>query len=153
MILEIFWWSKFWLLRSSRSKFPVSQHLPFGSLFSWDQDPNATAAAPSAHAASQPIGSSRAPATQIPQGTTRAPWADAPKRAGDSTMAPWAQARSTHPNSGMPLMQAPWEAGRSGPSTTRSEVASGLPPTKAPWANQRGTGGGWMFQTVVDNIS
>jgi hypothetical protein len=40
------------------SKFPVVQHFPFGSLFSWDRDPNAISASPSIHTASQPQASS-----------------------------------------------------------------------------------------------
>ncbi|KAL8946142.1 MAG: hypothetical protein Q9183_007945, partial [Haloplaca sp. 2 TL-2023] len=31
------------------SKFPVVQHLYFGSLFSWDEDPNAVPPPPTAH--------------------------------------------------------------------------------------------------------
>ncbi|RDA92404.1 hypothetical protein CP533_4738 [Ophiocordyceps camponoti-saundersi (nom. inval.)] len=36
------------------SKFPVVQHFPFGSLFSWDEDPQAPAPAQSVHMAHQP---------------------------------------------------------------------------------------------------
>ena len=36
------------------SKVPVVQHFPFGSLFSWEQDPNAVPPTTSIHASSQP---------------------------------------------------------------------------------------------------
>ena len=36
------------------SKFPVVQHFPFGSLFSWDQDPDADPVTLSVHTANQP---------------------------------------------------------------------------------------------------
>lgn len=37
------------------SKFPVVQHFRFGSLFSWERDPNAVAPLVSAHANNQPL--------------------------------------------------------------------------------------------------
>lgn len=67
------------------SKFPVVQHFPFGSLFSWDTDPNAPPAPVSIHASSQPFSLNNsikststekvAPARAPPSEGTRAPWA------------------------------------------------------------------------------
>jgi serine/threonine-protein phosphatase 2A activator len=66
------------------SKFPVVQHFPFGSLFSWDEDPTAPRPPTSVHTSNQPSttpnaakGSSAEPSKsqQLPQESTRAPWA------------------------------------------------------------------------------
>jgi serine/threonine-protein phosphatase 2A activator len=60
------------------SKFPVVQHFPFGSLFAWEKDPNATAIQASVHTASQPKSatpSSTAP-TPRPQPSLRDPMAE-----------------------------------------------------------------------------
>jgi len=91
------------------SKFPVVQHFPFGSLFSWEQDPNASPAESSAHTASQP---SHVPASR-PQEGIRAPWANTPS------------------GSGMGPTAAPWAA-------TSRPAPSGIPPTAAPWATNAG---------------
>ena len=64
------------------SKFPVIQHFPFGSLFSFARDPAAVVSDPSTHIAShssahsQPMGSSKAIETSArpSDGLTRAPW-------------------------------------------------------------------------------
>ena len=67
------------------SKFPVVQHFPFGSLFSWDRDPNAPAPPTSVHASSQPFSLNhgvKSTSTEkvtpvrpvLPEGT-KAPWA------------------------------------------------------------------------------
>lgn len=58
------------------SKFPVVQHFPFGSLFSFDRDPDAAAPAPSAHTANQPTTSGPPPPTARPGVAGMvAPWA------------------------------------------------------------------------------
>ncbi|PQE25443.1 Serine threonine- phosphatase 2A activator 1 protein [Rutstroemia sp. NJR-2017a BBW] len=106
------------------SKFPVVQHFPFGSLFSWERDPHAVPAAQTVHVANQPTGSAGAPTARpaVPEGT-RAPWANAPQTQGmPATTAPWANAP---PSQGMPPTAAPWAK----PSTGT------MPPTTAPWAN------------------
>ena len=66
------------------SKFPVVQHFHFGSLFSWDQDPDAAAPAQSVHMANQPT---VAAAATPPVAATMPPPAPGP-----GTAAPWAQA-------------------------------------------------------------
>ncbi|KAM3082526.1 Serine/threonine-protein phosphatase 2A activator 1 [Clarireedia jacksonii] len=106
------------------SKFPVVQHFPFGSLFSWERDPHAAPAAQTVHVANQPTGSAGAPTARpsVSEGT-RAPWANAPQSQGmPPTTAPWANAPSSQ---GMPPTVAP----RAKPSTGT------MPPTTAPWAN------------------
>jgi len=66
------------------SKFPVVQHFPFGSLFSWDEDPAAPRPPASIHTTNQPSTTPfAAPGAsaeawkyqQLPQESTRAPWA------------------------------------------------------------------------------
>jgi serine/threonine-protein phosphatase 2A activator len=123
------------------AKFPVVQHFPFGSVFSWDQDPNATSSAPSVHTASQPSARSTASnsSTLPPQDGTRAPWAhQAPSQPG----AP------PNPTS-MPPTRAPWaDRGQPVESNAQSMAGTGtgtvLPwrnadtgATRAPWSDQR----------------
>jgi serine/threonine-protein phosphatase 2A activator len=65
------------------SKFPVVQHFPFGSLFSWDEELVATRASASVHTMTQPSvmpfvvpkGSTTPKPQQLPQESMRAPWA------------------------------------------------------------------------------
>ncbi|KAH7312173.1 hypothetical protein B0I35DRAFT_356229 [Stachybotrys elegans] len=104
------------------SKFPVVQHFPFGSLFSWDIDPEASEPVQSVHMANQP-------ATMPP-----------PPVSG--TAAPWAQATMMPPSGpGIPYSRIP-----PGPSTgslrrPQGSAASGssdaqITITKAPWAKE-----------------
>ncbi|KAF3761480.1 rotamase PTPA-1 [Cryphonectria parasitica EP155] len=86
------------------SKFPVVQHFPFGSLFSWDIDPDASAPQQSIHMVNQPVAAAAGPTSSLPPGTG-APWAQAtqmpslggpgiPGTAGAQisvTKAPWAK--------------------------------------------------------------
>lgn len=145
------------------SKFPVVQHFPFGSLFSWEQDPNAAPVASSVHTANHPISQStalNAPTTRpTPQEGTTAPWAQAPGSGmvrtaatwarhppgGDMapTAAPWAKPTSGAAQSGMPPTRAPWASSSNLPATTaqipiRGASNHGVPdgPTRAPWADQ-----------------
>ncbi|KAF2148864.1 Phosphotyrosyl phosphatase activator, partial [Myriangium duriaei CBS 260.36] len=70
------------------AKFPVVQHLRFGSLLGWEVDPDAVAAAPSVHAQSQPK-------TSQPHLSTAAYSSDIrttrPMAGAGSTAAPWAR--------------------------------------------------------------
>lgn len=77
------------------SKFPVVQHFPFGSLFSFDRDPDATVPAPSVHTASQPTAGPAGAATGMPPPTAR------PGVAG--MVAPWAH--GVIPRPGVPYSQ------------------------------------------------
>lgn len=128
------------------SKFPVVQHFPFGSLFSWDQDPNAPPAAASVHTANQPTSHppSMTSTAARPSQATKAPWADAGGAGIGSMAAPWAQKQSSAPQTGLPPTRAPWATGpASGSLPSRgvpSTAAVSNPPdgpTKAPWLNQR----------------
>ncbi len=65
------------------SKFPVVQHFPFGSLFSWEQDPDASAPVQTVHMVNQPIADA-ASQPPPPAAGTAAPWAQATRMAGPS---------------------------------------------------------------------
>ncbi|CAK7241152.1 MAG: Serine/threonine-protein phosphatase 2A activator 1 [Sporothrix thermara] len=75
------------------SKFPVVQHFAFGSLFSWDEDPAATAPVPTMHMANQAMASAAiSAATKNPSAlTSMAPPGNAAAPL-PATQAPWAQA-------------------------------------------------------------
>ncbi|KAA8644479.1 hypothetical protein EYZ11_003028 [Aspergillus tanneri] len=119
------------------SKFPVVQHFPFGSLLSWDRDPNTIPPPSTTHIS---------PGPQVrPQ--TAAPSPSATQAPG--TQAPWASASQTIPQNGT---AAPWATGRGlggGPSASRipptlSDMStlspSSMAPTRAPWANPQPAG-------------
>lgn len=94
------------------SKFPVVQHFPFGSLFSWEQDANAPPSTVSAHTTSQPASKSRSAGASTarppPTQSTKAPWANPTHGASMAPMtAPWANA-PPRPPAGMPQTKAPW---------------------------------------------
>ncbi|MCJ1405426.1 Serine/threonine-protein phosphatase 2A activator 1 [Xylographa trunciseda] len=144
------------------SKFPVVQHFPFGSLFSWERDTNAVEPPTSAHSSSQPTRESAA-SVSISSASMRYP-------VQEGTQAPLASSRMNYPEtiggmqasraSGQPTLIAasprPVEPSstpvrRAGPietvanhanmrpsgvntSNTDSHMASILQPTKAPWA-------------------
>jgi serine/threonine-protein phosphatase 2A activator len=131
------------------SKFPVVQHFPFGSLFSWDRDPNAVPPKMSVHtsATQQPREPAAPSAGQMPSSGTRAPWATGTQAAavGAGTAAPWAARdgcipggqptalpdTSRLPPGPMAPTRAPWAASSAGqaPGGDPTQV-----PTKAPWA-------------------
>ncbi|KAF2634003.1 serine/threonine-protein phosphatase 2A activator 1 [Macroventuria anomochaeta] len=146
------------------SKFPVVQHFPFGSLFSWTADPNAPKIQASVHTSSQPksvMPSSSAPTVRQtgPQSALRDPLAE-PTRVGapqpplrdplaagggmPMTAAPWAKAAGPNVPAGpnQPT-RAPWASStRAPPAPPGASTARLLPPdagTAAPWA--RGPGG------------
>ncbi|KAF3062456.1 Serine/threonine-protein phosphatase 2A activator 1 [Daldinia childiae] len=106
------------------SKFPVVQHFPFGSLFSWEQDPNAAAPQQSIHMANQPPSS-----TSMPPPTAAI---------GSGTAAPWAQTTNMPPPSGpgIPYSRAPWGPGHPVPRPSQprtSTPGTQSPITQAPW--------------------
>ncbi|KAI0876742.1 phosphotyrosyl phosphatase activator [Hypoxylon argillaceum] len=110
------------------SKFPVVQHFYFGSLFSWDQDPDAVMPPQSVHMANQHIASSWMPPPP-------------PHPVDGSTAAPWAKATAmpapTGP--GIPYTKAPWGSGlgTSGPQQPQREphpANEAFRASKAPWA-------------------
>ena len=72
------------------SKFPVVQHFPFGSLFSWDRDPNAPSQPASVHTTVTAPQPSHAHGPMPPAtAPTAAPWAMPPD--SGRTKAPWAK--------------------------------------------------------------
>lgn len=113
------------------SKFPVVQHFPLGSLFSFERDPNAV---PQSQAPPGPPSARPAPSAES---GSKAPWAAgstaaaAPPTGG--TAAPWAAAR----REGGGIASA--NTSRVPPVTSLPDT-SRLPPgpmapTRAPWAN------------------
>lgn len=144
-------------------KFPVVQHFPFGSLFSWERDPGAKEVSTNVHLASQP---ERAPGTSssLPKEAStasamKAPWATDKKinlESEQGTKAPWATGATPAPRIEQGT-RAPWAAaggmagGRNPPSRRTDAPLRGLkegssseipsnsksnmpPPTRAPWA-------------------
>ncbi|KAK7414601.1 Serine/threonine-protein phosphatase 2A activator 1 [Neonectria punicea] len=110
------------------SKFPVVQHFPFGSLFSWDMDPHAAPPTQSMHMANQPTVA-----------------AMAPQPSGAGTAAPWAQASRmpAPPGPGIPYSRVPPPGATTAshmPRPTQRNAADTGPTsaqitiTKAPWA-------------------
>lgn len=97
------------------SKFPVVQHFPFGSLFSWDVDPDASTPQQSIHMANQPIATAATSASSQPGGTA-APWAQSARMpsgaTSQSTAAPWVQATRMPgpPGPGIPYTRVPESA-------------------------------------------
>ncbi|KAL8951529.1 MAG: hypothetical protein Q9222_002500 [Ikaeria aurantiellina] len=81
------------------SKFPVVQHFYFGSLFSWDEHPDAICPAPTTHTSNQPSSSSISPSVPIMSSQEGAKTAG-PKRLNPApsnfvgTAAPWAKQSS-----------------------------------------------------------
>ncbi|KAL4896113.1 Phosphotyrosyl phosphate activator protein-domain-containing protein [Aspergillus ambiguus] len=102
------------------SKFPVVQHFPFGSLFSWDRDPNVIPPPPTLHTSS----ASQARSNNTTSSGTKAPWA---------TPSPAAQG-------GITGTAAPWAAAR-GPTIPEALRETGpTAPTRAPWAGPQPAG-------------
>ncbi|KAI1472866.1 Phosphotyrosyl phosphatase activator [Daldinia caldariorum] len=106
------------------SKFPVVQHFPFGSLFSWEQDPNAAAPQQSVHMANQPPSATSMPPPPI-------------AGVGSGTAAPWAQTNMPQPSGpGVPYSRAPWGSGHPVPRPPQprtSTPGTQSPMTQAPW--------------------
>lgn len=95
------------------SKFPVVQHFPFGSLFRWEKDPEVDTVEASIHHKSQPV--------KHTGPVARPSMTSSPMQSSEGTKAPWVQvpeASATTANTRVP-----------------PPVASGLPPTRAPWAS------------------
>src|ERR1043166_3522832 len=107
------------------SKFPVVQHFTFGSLFSWEKDPEAASPTTSIHTSSQPIRTDVAAQPQA-QETTKAPWSMASADSQVGTQAPWARNAAQTPQT---TTSAPWA------QASRPPV-NGAPTTRAPRASQ-----------------
>ncbi|KAM0820063.1 putative Phosphotyrosyl phosphatase activator [Seiridium cardinale] len=127
------------------SKFPVVQHLPFGSLLSWERDPNAKEPHQSVHMTNQPIAAAAVKSNAPNPGPgTAAPWVKSGNMPPPMQV-PWA--------SGQPTIRQPPLSQQSGPprankrptgAAAQSTTGSAVPPTgstdaqititKAPWA-------------------
>src|SRR5262245_30157475 len=108
------------------SKFPVVQHFPFGSLFSWDQDLEAAVPTQSVHRTNQPIAAAVIPPQAPIAVGTAAPWAPATGIPGSSAPAPR-----------LSVGTAPWATGQPTPRPTPSSSGATdaqITVTKAPWA-------------------
>lgn len=107
------------------SKFPVVQHFHFGTLFSWDTDPEAAAPVQSVHMVNQPTATMAAP----PTAGTAAPWAQATRiPAPTGPGIPYSRA-PPGPSSGSLATKPPQRnTPESGSTTAQISV------TKAPWA-------------------
>ena len=139
------------------SKFPVVQHFPFGSLFSWDTDPNAPPPPPSStsiHATSQPfslnhsVGQSTStgkvtPVRSTPVEGTKVPWASSATAMPSATAhgPPRGLSANLRPSSSSTSSTAPDRSpGIRPPDVSRQAAANSngadsmLPPTRAPWA-------------------
>lgn len=112
------------------SKFPVVQHFPFGSLFSWETDPSAIVSGTTTHIASQPSTSnSMAPPPAI---GTAAPWAQAGRVPQAATASISGRPQGPNPNAVYQSSQSPRSSG-GGPGSTSAQTTV----TKAPWAAGR----------------
>ncbi|KAL8655541.1 MAG: hypothetical protein Q9226_003001 [Calogaya cf. arnoldii] len=137
------------------SKFPVVQHFCFGSLFSWDKDPDAVPQSGTVHTANQPAQQQPiafAPSGAAPQqGATRLPPVVHPMATSSSfvgTAAPWAkQSAVTSPMTAFPsqtdqrsISQTPRfppdsSSRTTAPNRTSLQGSTGMPPpVRAPWA-------------------
>lgn len=123
------------------SKFPVVQHFPFGSLFSWDEDPAAAAPAQTIHVTNQPAACTASPAAGTP-----APWASAaktPASAGPGipysrvppprTAIPGTAATRMPPAAGA-RMPPPTGTRMPAPAPAAGSAAAQQTITRAPWA-------------------
>lgn len=140
------------------SKFPVVQHFYFGSLFSWDEDPEATSAPDSIHIANQPSQNhskfpqgDTGPAPTAKLGNTKAPWVSATSAASSTfvgTAAPWSKRSTvTSPTLAFPsqteqrnISQTPRMPSNINPrpaaqnASEKQTMGAVPPPTRAPWA-------------------
>lgn len=117
------------------SKFPVVQHFPFGSLFSWTADPNAPQIRSSVHTSSQP--KAVTPSNSAPTSRRTGPQSSRdPQRALRDPLAESSLMSTPQPplrdpmasGGNMPMTAAPW-AKAAGPHVPTGSNQ----PTRAPW--------------------
>lgn len=126
------------------AKFPVVQHFPFGSLFRWENDPNALPPPSTTHSNSQPLRNPAQPAQNGPGKmdgqATEAPWAaTTPKppvgMVDGVTKAPWASKQPPPPPSGFrTATRVPLARQNHGPGPTHGRL-----PTRTPWTGRGGS--------------
>jgi serine/threonine-protein phosphatase 2A activator len=130
------------------SKFPVVQHFPFGSLFSWEHDPNAAPPISSVHTANQPSNqpSSMTATAGRPYQNTPARWAATTTYADNGSTNAVESTGTAGSSQSFPPTRAPWAAGagmRQIPQTSAISPPNKRPDvsTMAPWARKSdGTG-------------
>ncbi|KAL8736727.1 MAG: hypothetical protein Q9166_000093 [cf. Caloplaca sp. 2 TL-2023] len=138
------------------SKFPVVQHFHFGSLFSWDKDPDAVPQPMTVHTVNHPSQPQPAiPASNAAVAHTKAPPEIDPMSTSSSfigTAAPWAKQSSvTSPMTAFPsqvdqrsISQTPRLPQSSSPRTVAppsigGQAPTGMPaPKRPPWARKYG---------------
>jgi serine/threonine-protein phosphatase 2A activator len=104
------------------SKFPVVQHFPFGTLFSWERDSNAVQPPSSVHTSNQP--------KKIETGSVSISSASQRYPAQEPSKAPWGAATSTNQPEALPRTSAPWASGSA--SAVRTNINSvGSNPTSS----------------------
>ncbi|KAL9099903.1 MAG: hypothetical protein Q9163_004659 [Psora crenata] len=102
------------------SKFPVVQHFRFGTMFSWDRDPDAPLPPATVHASSQPVKEGIGGSSMNDKVTARGP----PPSRAEGTQVPWASSAIAAPPT-MVGTAAPWQRA---PIGTGAE--SGMRPTR-----------------------
>lgn len=113
------------------SKFPVIQHFPFGSLFSWDRDPSAPQPAPNSYS-QQTNTPSVLPSVTGEPASTRAPWSNPGSSLPGTTAVPSSTLGARDSNvSASSNSRLPPQNALSGNST---DTVSHMAPTRAPWA-------------------
>lgn len=123
------------------SKFPVVQHFPFGSLFSWASDPDASAPQPTMHMVNQPSATIATAAGPQP-GATAAPWTQATRMpapagagirySGGPERQPSGPGSGSRANPNTPDNIVPLDSAR--PTGPRGTAGAQISVTKAPWA-------------------
>ncbi|KAH7161561.1 hypothetical protein EDB81DRAFT_348731 [Dactylonectria macrodidyma] len=109
------------------SKFPVVQHFPFGSLFSWETDPHAATPTQSVHMVNQPTVAAMAPPPPSGAGTA-APWAQATRM--PAPPGPGIPYSRVPPSTGSPTARPAAQGNPADPESTSAQITM----TKAPWA-------------------
>ncbi|KAL2827196.1 phosphotyrosyl phosphatase activator [Aspergillus cavernicola] len=119
------------------SKYPVVQHFPFGSLFSWERDPNAIGPVMTAHTSATSRKTDEATPSHPAGPGTRAPWAGAnapgpPTNIARGITSPLPDTSRLPPGPMTPT-RAPWASSLPARPTPTGD-STGQAPTRAPWA-------------------
>ncbi|KAI9376201.1 Phosphotyrosyl phosphate activator protein-domain-containing protein [Aspergillus egyptiacus] len=115
------------------SKFPVVQHFPFGSLFSWERDPNAVVPVATAHTTATTRRMDEPTPSAAPPGQgTRAPWASAGAPSNPRGPLSTLPDTSRLPPGPMAPTRAPWASSQTGGQAPAGGSMPGA--TRAPWA-------------------
>jgi serine/threonine-protein phosphatase 2A activator len=123
------------------SKFPVVQHFPFGSMFSWEEDPSLADAShsvpDSAQTRVEPITAPSAPGSAAVGSAAGAANTQAPRARPNATSNTTARGMGAPPPPQMATTRAPWAtSGEPQRLPNNAPSGAGMPQefTKAPWA-------------------